>query len=206
MQDAVDRQREVELLGVARGRELLLERPVARDAVVVLGVRALDRDLHVVEPGHLERVRPLAREQRPGGDQRRVQAGLARTGAELDEIAAQHRLTAGERQLQDAEPPRLAERADPVLGLQLPAVPLAADVERVRAVRAVQRTLVGELGDQRGRSRGHRPRALSRPARRPARERRRGRRHRRSARRARSRCRRASARRRTARAPPPRWG
>ena len=35
VQDAVDRQREVELLGVARGRELLLERPVARDAVVV---------------------------------------------------------------------------------------------------------------------------------------------------------------------------
>src|SRR4051794_24303386 len=51
VQDAIDRQREVELLRVPRGCDLLLERPVARDAVVVLGVRALDRDLHVVEPG-----------------------------------------------------------------------------------------------------------------------------------------------------------
>ena len=119
VQDAVDRQREVELLRVARGRELLLERPVARDAVVVLGVRALDRDLHVVEPGRLERLRALAREERAGGDERRVQAGVARAGAQLDEIAAQHRLAARERELQDAEPPRLRERADPVLGLEL---------------------------------------------------------------------------------------
>jgi hypothetical protein len=61
VQDAVDREREVELPGVARGRDLLLERPVAGDAVVVLGVRALDRDLHVIEPGRLERLRPFTR-------------------------------------------------------------------------------------------------------------------------------------------------
>ena len=169
VQDAVDRQREVELLRVARGRDLLLEGPVAGDAVVVLGVRALDRDLHVVEPGRLERLGALAREERPGGDERRVQAGVARAGAQLDEIAAQHRLAARERELQDAERARLAERADPVLGLELVAVRLAADVERVRAVRAVQRALVGELGDQRGRPRRrHRPRVLSAPSRRPA--------------------------------------
>ena len=73
--------------------------------------------------------------------------------------------------------------AEPVLGLELVAVALAADVERVRAVRAVQRALVGELGDQRGRPRRrHRPPVLSEPRRRPARARRRGHRRRRSAR------------------------
>ena len=201
MQDAVDREREVELPRVARGRDLLLERPVAGDAVVVLGVRALDRDLHVVEAGRLERLRPVAREEGPGGDERRVQAGVARAGAELDEIAAQHRLAARERELEHAEPARLPEGADPVLGLELVAVPLVPDVERVRAVRAVQRALVGELGDQRGRPSLHRRRALSASWRRRAPPRRRGRRRRRSAPTARRRCRRASARRRTARAP-----
>ena len=104
VQDGVDRQREVELLRKARGRDLLRERPVAGDAVVVLGVRALDRDLHVVEPGRLERLRARAREQRPGRDERRVQAGVARAGAELVEIAPQHRLAAGQRELEDPEP------------------------------------------------------------------------------------------------------
>ena len=129
VQHGVDREREAELLRRVRGRDLLRERPVAGDAVVVLRVRALDRDLDVVEPGLLERLRALAREQRPGRDERRVQPRVARAGAQLVEIAAEHRLTAGERELQDAEPPRLPERAEPVLGLQLVAVLLAADVD-----------------------------------------------------------------------------
>ena len=205
VQDAVDREREVELPREARGRDLLLERPVARDAVVVLGVRALDRDLHVVQAGGLQRLRPLAREQRPGGDQRRVQAGVARARAQLDQVAAQHRLAARERELQDAQRARLPERAEPVLGLELGAVALAADVERVRAVRTVQGALVGELGDQRGRPRRHRPPVPSAPWRRPARARPRGRRRPRNVRSACRRSRRASGSRRRARAPRPRW-
>ena len=114
---------------------------------------ALDRDLHVVEPGRLQRFRALGSEQGPGGDERRVETGVARARAELVQVAAEHRLAARERELQDAEPARLVEGANPVLGLQLGAVLLAADVERVRAVRAVQRALVGQLGDQRGRPR-----------------------------------------------------
>ena len=169
MQDAVDRQREVELLHDARRRDLLLERPVPGDAIVVLRVGALDRDLHVVEPGRLQRLATLAREVDPGGDERRVEAGVACARAELDQIAAQHRLAAREGELQDAECARLPERSDPVLRLELVAVLLVADVERVRAVRAVQRALIGQLGDQRGGPRLlHRPRVLSGSGRRPA--------------------------------------
>src|SRR5215212_2645600 len=86
--------------------------------------------------------RAVAREEGPGRDERRVQAGVARAGAELGEIAPEHRFAAGQGELEDPEPPRLRERADPVLGLELRAVPLTADVERVRAVRAVQRALI----------------------------------------------------------------
>ena len=166
VQHAVDRQREVELLDEVRSRDLLLERPVAGDAVVVLRVRALDRDLHVVEPGRLQPLGALAREVDPGGDERRVEAGVARARAELVQIAAQHRLAARERELEHAERARLPEGADPVLRLELVAVLLVADVHRVRAVRAVQRALVGELGDERRRpSLRHRPPALSGSAR-----------------------------------------
>src|SRR5919205_737259 len=45
------------------------------------------------------------------------------------------------RGLEDAERPRLAEGPDQVLGPGLRAPALAADVDRVRAVRAVQRAL-----------------------------------------------------------------
>src|SRR5436305_12574300 len=50
VQDAIDRQWETELLRQARGPDLLLERSVSGDSVVLLRVRALDRDLLVVEP------------------------------------------------------------------------------------------------------------------------------------------------------------
>ena len=48
-----------------------------------------------------------------------VQAGVARARAQLDQVAAQHRLAARERELQDAQRARLPERAEPVLGLEL---------------------------------------------------------------------------------------
>ncbi len=207
MEDAVDRQREVEFLDDMGGRDLLLERPVAGDAVVLRRVRALDRDLNVVEPGRLERLRALVGEVDPGGDQRRVETGVARARAQLDQIAAQHRLAARERELQHAERARLPEGAGPVLGLQFDAVLLVSDVERVRAVRAVQRALVGELGDQRGRPRLlHRPRVLSGSGRQTAPGRRRVDRRPRSGPRGCRRSRRRSAPRRRARAPPPRLG
>ena len=113
VQDAVDRQREIELPREPRGRDLLLERSVSGDAVVLLGVRALDRDLHVVESGRLQRLRALAREVDAGRDERRVEAGVARRRAELDQVAAQHRLAASERELENAEGARLPERAVP---------------------------------------------------------------------------------------------
>ena len=115
VQDAVDREREAQLARRARGRDLLLERPVAGDPVVLLGIGALDRDLDVVEPRRLQLHGALAREERARGHERRVQAGRAPGGHELVEVAAQHRLAAGQRELHDAQRPRLAEHARPVL-------------------------------------------------------------------------------------------
>ena len=106
----------------ARRRDLLLERLVAGDPVVLLGSRALDRDLDVVEPGLLQRLGALAREQRAGGDQRAVQPGLARSPRTSSPSPSHHRLAAGERELEHAEPARLAEDAHPVLGRELVAV------------------------------------------------------------------------------------
>ena len=50
--------------------DLLREGPVARDAIVLARVGALDRDLHMVEPGRLQRLGALGREQRTRSDQR----------------------------------------------------------------------------------------------------------------------------------------
>ena len=100
VQDAVDREREAQLARRARGRDLLLERADAGDPVVLLGIRALDRDLDVVEPGLLQLRGALARQERARGHERRVQAGRAPGGHELVEVAAQHRLAAGQRELE----------------------------------------------------------------------------------------------------------
>ena len=92
VQDAVQRQWEVELSSVARGGELALERPSCPPRCRSLSPPGSGLWIEICtwsSPATLQhRVRPLAREpQRPGGDERRVQAGLARTGAELDEIS-----------------------------------------------------------------------------------------------------------------------
>src|SRR5262249_36578943 len=144
VKDAVDREREVELPRDASRGDLLLERPIAGDPVVFVRVGALDRDLDVVEPGRLQSVGAIAVENGSGGDQRRIPAGVSRPAAQLNQIAAQHRLASRQRELQYAKTARLPERADPILGPELPAraVFVLADLERVRAVRAVQRALV----------------------------------------------------------------
>src|SRR4051812_31775755 len=227
MQNAVDGQREPEVARRARRPDLLLEGPVARDPVVLPRIRALDRDLNVVQSRLFQPFGALAREQRGPGDERGIQAGVAPRGApgqkrggpgdgrgiragaaprgdQLVGVATEHWPPAGQGELEDAERARLVEDTLPVLALELGAVAVGADVERIRAVRAAQGTAIRQLRNEGvGPRRRHRSPARARSWRRPARARRPPRSCRRSAPTERRRSHRAFARRTVRGSAPP---
>ena len=69
------------------------------------------------------------------------------------QVVPLERLATGEVQLQHAQVARLVEHPQPILQRQL--VRVAGQLERVRAVRTVQRAAVGELSQQAERLRQH---------------------------------------------------
>src|SRR5881409_649449 len=85
---------------------------------------------------------------------------------QLLEVGPQRRLAAREAELQHAEGARLPEDAAPFLGGELAFEARARERERVGAIRALQRTLVGQLGEQPQRFSVHRAPVPSRRARR----------------------------------------
>ena len=204
----VDREREAELAGRAAPPRSSSRTTGCRRSGRSPRVRALDRDLDVVEPGLLQRLGALAREQRgPAVTSVEYRPASRAARDELVEVpahaAARRRSArAGARRARAAS----SKTRTQCSVVELVAVASRADVERVRAVRAVQRAAVRELRDERvGARRRHRSTSP------------------RSAiaieqlahvvrdvgavvalRRARRRCPRACARRRTARAPAPR--
>ena len=146
VQHDVEHHRIAVLLDHARHPALQLEGARAREEVVHLAGRVLERDLDVVEPGALERrnaplVQPDAR-----GDEIRVVAEAPRLGRERLQIVAHQRLAAREAELGGAELATLAQHAQPVLGRELVAV--RGVVDRVGAIHAVQRAAVGQLREQ----------------------------------------------------------
>ncbi len=112
-------------------------------------VRVLDRDLDVLEPGLAQLLGPVPGEPDAGGDQRRVQTQRARVRSEIFDVRAHERLAARQAELQHAQLAGLGEHPLPVIGRQLPVG--ANHLERIRAVRAVQRTPMRNLGEQRRR-------------------------------------------------------
>ena len=106
----VDGQRHAELAHPS-GQFALLGHPAFEggDALSVDVVDVLDRQLHVVEPGVVERLQLVARQQHARGDQVRVQPDFGGRPDEVDEIAARRRLATREVKLQDAERGRLSE-------------------------------------------------------------------------------------------------
>src|SRR5262249_25523185 len=106
----------------------------------------LDRDLHMVESRIGKLAEPLIRDADTGGDEIGVKTGVARRRHDVDEIAPRRRLAAGEVDLQYPEPRSLAKHPRPGGSVEL-ALPLV-HLEGIRAVRAAERTAMGEFGEQ----------------------------------------------------------
>src|SRR5439155_14357673 len=93
-----------------------------------------------------------ALERDPAGDQIRVEVERARLLDEGFQIGPEQRLAAGEVDLHDSELLGLAQHASPIAGVEPVVAP--GEIDRVGAIRAVQRAGVGQLRDQRVRARG----------------------------------------------------
>jgi hypothetical protein len=145
---------------------LQLEGLGVREEVVHLARRVLERQLHVVQPGRLQRRGALCGEADARGEQVGVVAQPVRLGDDQLEVVAQQRLAAGQAALHGAEFAPFAQHAHPVFGGQF--VGLRREVDRVVAEHAVQRAAVGELGQQPQRRAGPRGagthRLMSQPA------------------------------------------
>ncbi len=102
-------------------------------------------------PARRAPARRSLRERDAARDEVRRRARAPCAGDEHLEVLPRERLAAGEMDLHDAERLGLAEDAAPLFGREL--VRRARRVGRVRAVRALERAPVRELGDERVRAR-----------------------------------------------------
>ncbi|MNY13086.1 hypothetical protein D3C86_1462020 [compost metagenome] len=81
-----------------------------------------------------------------GGDQVGVVAQVARRLDQLGQILTHQRFATGKTQLRRAQRARLAKHLDPLGGGQFRA--LLGEIQRIGAIRALQRAAVGQLGQQ----------------------------------------------------------
>ena len=79
-----------------------------------------------------------------GGDQVGVEAQLARFCDQLGQVLSHQRFAAGKTQLRGAHLAGFAKHLDPLFGAQLLA--LFSEIQRVGAIRALQRAAIGQLG------------------------------------------------------------
>jgi hypothetical protein len=119
---------------------------IAGDVVGGCSVAVLDGDLHVVEPDLGERAKGLGRDPDRGGDEIGIETGGMGAGGDVHEVAPRAWLAARQMHLQDTKPRRLAENAYPGCGVEL--VFSRIERKRVGAIRAAERTAVGQLGEQ----------------------------------------------------------
>src|SRR6185369_3818757 len=106
----------------------------------------LERQLDMVQTGLLQARDALLVQADARRQQVRVVAQPARFGDEDLQVVALQRFAARESALHGAEGARLAEHAQPILRRQFGFV--AREVDRVVAEHAVQRTAIGQLGQQ----------------------------------------------------------
>ena len=118
----------------------------AGQQVVHLLVAGLETDLDMIEPGLLEIADFLFGQTDAGGDQVGVKAQFAGFANQLGEVLTHERFATGKAQLRRAHFPRFTKHLDPLFGAQLLA--LLGEVQRVGAVRALQRAAVRQLGQQ----------------------------------------------------------
>ncbi|MNG05728.1 hypothetical protein D3C84_889380 [compost metagenome] len=114
--------------------------------VVHLLVAGLETDLDMVEAGLLEVADFLLGQADAGGDQVGIETQPACLADQLGQVLAHQRLAAGKAQLRGAHLAGFAKDLEPLLGAQLLA--LLGKVQRVGAVRALQRATIGQLRQQ----------------------------------------------------------
>jgi len=118
----------------------------AGQQVIYLFVAGLEADLDMVQAGLLEVADLLLGEADAGSDQVGVEPQFASLGDQLGQVLTHQRFTAGKPQLRGAHFPGFAKYLDPLLGAQFLA--LLGKVQRVGAIRALQRAAVSQLGQQ----------------------------------------------------------
>ncbi len=109
-------------------------------------VTRLEADLDMIQPRLAERIQFLLRQADARGDQVGVEAEIARRFDQLRQIFTDQRLAAGESELHAAHRPRLTKHLNPLFGGQL--LLLLGEIQRVGAVGTLQRTAIGQLGQQ----------------------------------------------------------
>src|ERR1019366_1884650 len=92
---------------------------------------------------------PLPRKPNTGGDQVGIKTRLARASDQLPKIGTCQRLTSSEMKMQDSQCSRFAENPQPIRSRKL--FVARGQLQRIRAVHAVQRAAVRDLGDERER-------------------------------------------------------
>src|SRR5439155_17582925 len=110
---------------------------------------------HVVEARCLQGRKALLREPIRGGDEGRVEPEPVRLENQILEIPSQGRLATREPELQHTQRLGFAKHATPLFGRELALEARAREVERIRAVGALERTLVRQLRQEPQRLRIH---------------------------------------------------
>ena len=122
--------------------ELLLRGSgIGADALGIVGIHILKRDLHVIEAALDELLKARAVQRHRGGDQIGVEAGLGSSRDDLLKVLAHRGLAAGQMHLQDAHGAGLLHYRHPFSRRKL--LVHALKFERVRAVGALQRATMG---------------------------------------------------------------
>ena len=106
----------------------------------------LKAELNVIEAGVHQLLKALARQADAGGDEIRVELCIARAGNHLREIGARQWLASSEVKMQNAKSGSFAEDAQPVGCGQF--FIARRHLQRIRAIHAVQRAAMRDLGDE----------------------------------------------------------
>jgi hypothetical protein len=146
VQHGVDGQWQPQRTNRLGHRELAIMRAPTGHGVGRRRLGVLKGQLQVVQTRVSERGQPRLGQAHPTGDQVDVHAQLVRAFDQRHKVAAQRRLAAGQVHLQHARLAGLPEHAQPRRSVEF--VPIVTEVERIGTVRALQRTSVGQFGQQ----------------------------------------------------------
>ena len=130
----------------ARQFNLVRVRFGAGDPVGCVLARILKTDLDVIESGIDQRLQSCFSKSDAGSDEVGVEARGARAGDEFGQIGPSQRFASGEVRVQHAELARLLENVDPFCGGKFRT--RCGQLQRIRAIDAVQRAAVRDLGDE----------------------------------------------------------